>query len=150
MCIDQVLVILSKKQLSSLSLKYSCINQVHVLTSNKQMHKCVYIKYSHIRWSKYSQFYPYIKYSNMYRSSIHIFVDEATFICINQVPTYRSSTHVSIKYSCLSIKYSNVYRSSSHIYVDHELTIISTKKFPSVLINYSHHVYLSSTHMGID
>ena len=32
-------------------------------------------------------------------------------VSINQVPTYRWSTHVSIKYSCLSIKYSNVYRS---------------------------------------
>ena len=52
--------------------------------------------------------------------------------CIDQVLVYQSST-------C-------VYQSSTQLCTDHVLTIVLTKKFSSVLINYSH-ISPSSTHV---
>ena len=114
------------------------VDQVLTILLMKQL-SSVSIKYSRLS----------IMYSNVYRSSTHNSIEEATLICIDQVLTYQSSTHI---YQSST----HVYRSNTSMYVDQVLTILLTKQLLSVPIKYSclsikySNVYRSSTHNSIE
>ena len=127
MYVDQVLAILLTKQLSSLSIKYSCINQV-LMSINQVLRSNSHMYVNQVLTIRKSNSHLSIKYSNMCRSSTPIYIDEATLICIDQVLMYQSSTHV---YQLST----HVYRSNTSMYVDQVLTILSTKQLSSVSIN---------------